>query len=254
MDRAPLDTKQNAMEKGDDGLVLTGDRDKLLSLVGIHSQKSVDELVVKGHWKSPDGVNVQISSALVPIRKAKSRAKELIAEEGFSVWLPTFDYDDQEEDSANRKEGFQPWIVTPSREGNGLEEYDPLSVIEVERRPHFAPKYARPFSIASGDPFKRFLRMPRRKLAARTQAWGYRMPYEEGESTGVRLIAKSDLLGKVLSMFKVELLILIKLHRYDLGKSVYDDSKSTDTVAVLRVKKDLKYEYFKGVISEHSTF
>ena len=256
MDRAPLDTKQNAMEKGDDGLVLTGDRDKLLSLVGIHSQKIADELVVEGHWKSPDGVNVHISSALVPIRKAKSRAKELIAEEGFSVWLPTFDYDDQEEHFANRKEGFQPWIVMPSREGNGLDEYDPLSVIEVERRPHFAPKYARPFSIASGDPFKRSLRMPRRKLAARTQAWGYRMHYEEGESTGVRLIAKSDLLGKVLSMFKVELLILIKLHRYDSRESGYGDSKFTDTVAVLRVKKDLKYEYFKGVISEvkHLTF
>lgn len=256
MDRAPLDTKQNAMEKGDDGLVLTGDRDKLLSLVGIQSQKIADELVVEGYWKSPDGVNVHISSALVPIRKAKSRVKELIAEEGFSVWLPTFDYDDQEEHFTNRKEGFQPWIVTPSREVNRLDEYDPLSVIEVERRPHFAPKYARPFSIDSGDPFKRALRMPRRKLAARTQAWGYRMPYEEGESTGVRLIAKSDFLGKVLSMFKAELLILIKLHRYDSRESDYDDSKFTDTVAVLRVNKDLKCEYFKGVISEvkHSTF
>ena len=81
------------------------------------------------------------------------------------------------------------------------------------------------------------------------------MPYEEGESTGVQLIAKSDLLGKVLSTFKVELLILIKLHRYDSRESDYGDSKFTDTVAVLRVKKDLKCEYFKGVISEvkHST-
>lgn len=253
MDRAPLDTKENAMEKGKDGLVLTGDRDKLLSLVGIQSRNIADQLVVEGDWKSPDGVNVHISSALVPTRQAKSRAKELIAEEGFFVWLPTFDYDDQEEHFANRKEGYKPWIVTPSREGTGLDEYDPLSVIEVERRPHFAPKYAKPFSVTSVDPFKRSLRMPRRKLAATTQAWGYRMPYEEGESTGVRLIAKAAFLGKLLSAFSVDLLILIKLHRYESSKPGYHDGKFTDTVAVLRVKNDLKFDYFKGAVSQVKT-
>lgn len=253
MDRAPLDTKQNAMEKGKDGFVLTGDRDKLLSLVGILSREIVDELVVEGDWKSTDGINVHISSALVPTRQAKSRAKELIAEEGFFVWLPTFDHDDQEEHSTNRKDGFQPWIVTPSREGTGLDEYDPLSVIEVERRPHFAPKYAKPFSVTSGDPFKRSLRMPRRKLAGRTQAWGYRMPYEEGESAGARLIAKADFLGKLLSAFSVDLLILIKLHRYESSKQGYHDGKFTDTVAVLRVKNDLNFDYFKGAVSQVKT-
>ncbi|MEP1706263.1 MAG: NACHT domain-containing protein [Marinobacter sp.] len=253
MDRAPLDTKQNAMKKGKDGLVITGDRDKLLSLVGIRSRKIADELVVEGDWKSPDGVNIHISSALVPTQKAESRAKELIAEEGFFVWLPTFDYDDQEEHFTNRKEGFQPWIVKPSREGTGLDEYDPLSVIEVERRPHFSPKYAKRFSVTSGDAFKRSLRMPHRKLVARTQAWGYRMPYEEGESTGVRLIAKAPFLGKLLSAFSVDLLILIKLHRYESSKPDYHDGKFTDTVAVLRVKNDLKFDYFKGAVSQVHT-
>ncbi len=253
MDRAPLDTIQNVMENSTDGLVLTGDRDKVLSLVGIQSRKISDELVVEGDWKSPDGINVHISSALVPSRQAKSRAKELIAEEGFLVWLPAFDSDDQERQFGNHKKGFQPWIVTPSREGTGLDEYDPLSVIEVEHRPYFASKYAKHFSVTPGDPFKRTLRLPRRKLAARTQAWGYRMPYEEGESTGVRLISKTGFLSNLLSAFKVDLLILIKLHRYDSRESGYGDSKFTNTVAVLRVKKDLKFEYFKGVVSQTKT-
>lgn len=253
MDRRPLDTKQNVMEKSEDGLVLTGERDKLLSLVGIQFRKIVDELVVEGDWKSPDGVDVHIGSALVPSRHAKRRAKELIAEEGFFVWLPTFDYDGQEEHFTNRKEGFQPWIVTPLREGGYLDEYDPLNVIEVQRRPHFASKYAKHFSVTPGDPFKRSLRMARKKLAAKTQAWGYRVPYEEGESTGVRLIVNTDFLRKLLSVFKVDLLVLIKLHRYDSRGSVYDDSKFTNTVAVVRVNKDLKFEYFKGAISQITT-
>lgn len=250
MDRAPLDTNQNAMEKGENGIVLTGDRDKLLRFVGIQSRKIEDELVVKGNWQSPDGVNVSISSALVPSRQAKSHAKELIAEDASLVWLPTFDYDDQEEHFGSRKEGFHPWIVMPSCEGTGLDEYDPLSVIEVERRPHFAPKYAKSFSIVSGDSFKRILRMPRRKLAARTQAWGYRMPYEADESTGVRLIAKTEFLCKLLSAFSMDLLILIKLHRYDSREPGYSDSKFTYTVAVLHVKKDLKFKYFKGAVNQ----
>lgn len=253
MDRVPLDTMQNVMEKGEDGLVLTGDRDKLLSLVGIPSRKIADELVVNGYWKSPDGVNVHISSALVPSPQAKSCAKELIAEEASFVWLPTFDYDDQEEHFVNRKEGFHPWIFTPSYKGTGLDEYDPLSVIEVELRPHFAPKYAKHFSVASGDSFKRTLRMPRRKVAARTQAWGYKIPYEGNESTGVRLIAKTEFLSKLLSAFSIDLLILIKLHRYDSRELGYGESKFTDTVAVLRVKKGLIFEYFKGAVSQVKT-
>lgn len=250
MDHAPLDTKQNVMEKGERGLVLTGDRDKLLSIVGIQSGTLADGLVVEGDWKSHDGVNVHVSSALVPTRQAKSRAKELIEEEGFFVWLPTFDYDNQEEHYINRKEGFKPWIVTPSRVETELEEYDPLSVIEVERRPHFAPRYAKAFSISSGDSFNRTLRMPRRKLVARTQAWGYRMPYEEGGSAGVRLIVKSEFLEKLLSAFGFDLLILIKLHRYDSRGVGYDRGKFTDTVAVLHVNKDLKLKYLTGAVNQ----
>jgi len=253
MDRLPLDTVQNAMEQGTDGLILTGKREKLLRLVGIQPQKITDELVVEGGWKSPDGVNVHISSALVPSQQAKNRAKELIAEEGFFVWLPTLEYDDDEKHFSNRKEGFLPWIVTPSRERDALDQYDPLSVIEVEHRPHFAPKYSNPFSVKSGDSFKRTLRLPNRKTAARTQAWGYRIPDEEGESTGVRLIAKTDFLGKLLRKFSVDLLILIKLHRYESSERGYGGSKSTDTVAVLRVNKDLKFEYFKGAVNQVRT-
>ncbi|NKB70980.1 MAG: hypothetical protein GKR89_28245 [Candidatus Latescibacteria bacterium] len=73
---------------------------------------------------------------------------------------------------------------------------------------------------------------------------------EEGESTGVRLIAKADFLSNLLSAFSVDLLILIKLHRYESRQSGYGDSKFTDTVAVLRVKKDLKLEYFKGAVNQ----
>ncbi|MEJ2649514.1 MAG: hypothetical protein P8016_14030, partial [Sedimentisphaerales bacterium] len=97
MDRQPLDTKRNVLEKGEKVLVLTGNQDKLLALVGVTSTKINADLVVEGDWKSPDSIDVHISSALVPTREGKVRAEQLIGEDPFSVWLPTRSYDDNDD-------------------------------------------------------------------------------------------------------------------------------------------------------------
>ena len=246
MDRPPLDSKVNVLEKGEEGLVLTGDRDKLLALVGITSTKLGADLVVEGDWKSPDKININISSALVPSRQGKARAEQLVGEDPLSVWLPTREYDDEEDYFGSSKEGYEPWIVSPATESDRLDESDPLSVIEVQRRPYFVTKIASQFSLSSGDIFNRTWRLPSRKVAAEADAWGYKMPYEEGESTGVRLVCKTDFLQKVLETNKADLILLIRLHRYESGSN----SKFTDTVAVLRIKKSLKFEYFKGAVNK----
>ena len=174
----------------------------------------------------------------------------MIDEDSFSVWLPSRRYDDEEDDHfSGVKKGFEPWIVTPSTEGGRVDEYDPLSVIEVERRPYLVAKIATQFSLKSGDRFLRSWLLPRRKVAAKTEAWGNRIPYEDNESTGVRLVCKSKFLLQVLEKNKADLLILIKLHRYESGESGHRSSRFTDTVAVLRVKRDLKIEYFKGAVN-----
>ena len=143
----------------------------------------------------------------------------------------------------------EPWIVTPATESGRLDEYDPLSVIEVQRRPYFVAKIASQFSLSAGDIFNRTWRLSRRKIAAEAAAWGYQMPYEEGGSTGVRLVCKTDFLQKVLEANKADLILLIRLHRYESGQRGFGNSKFTDTVAVLRIKKSLKFEYYKGAVN-----
>lgn len=249
MDRPPLDTNVNVLEKGEKGLVLTGDRHKLLALVGITSTKLGTDLVVEGDWKSPDNIEVHISSALVPSHEGKARAEQLINEDSFSVWLPTRLHDDDDDHFVNRKEGYEPWIVTPTTEGGRLDECDPLSVIEVQRRPFFVEKIISQFALSPDDIFNRAWRLPRREIAAEAAAWGYQMPYEEDGSTGVRLVCKTDFLQKVLEANKVDLILLIRLHRYESGQGA-DNSKFTDTVAVLRIKESLKFEYFKGAVNK----
>ena len=253
MDHAPIDTNLNLMEQGKDGLVLSGCRKKILNLVGIRSQEIADELVVEGDWKSYDGVNIHISSALVPTRRAKSLAKDLINEDPDFVWLPNINCNSDDEHYVNDKDGFIPWIVIPNYSPNDLDEHDPLSVIEAGRRPYFDQTYTAPLSITSTDPFKRTFQMPRRKLAAHSQAWGSRMSGNEKNGAGVRLNAKPEFLQKVLESNKVDLLVLIRLHHNDSRGSYNSSRKSSDTVAVLRVKKNLKHEYFKGAINKLRT-
>lgn len=253
MDRSPLPSKQLVMERAEEGLCLTGEPQKLLFLVGIHSGAISDEVVVHGDWKSPDNVSVHISSALVPIKEARNRAIELIEGDPFFVWLPSFDNDDETQTFFNGKVRVEPWIVSPSMEGVGLDENDPLSVIEVERRPYFSSKYAQQFSIRPADPFGRLLCLSNGSMAGRTEAWGRRTQLEEGDQTGVRLLAETSFLRNLLKDLKRNLLVLIKLHRYEQGIHGHGESKFTNTVAVVLINQKGQFEYLAGPANQVKT-
>jgi hypothetical protein len=254
MDRPPLAVNLNLLEKGEDCLVLTGEMDKLMSLIGMEDRSISDGLVIQGDWLSPDKIDVQINSALVPARKGRKLAKQLLEEDPFSVWLPTLNYDDDEiARLRSEKIEYEPWIVTPLREASMLEACDPLSIITVEQRPRFNAKIINKFSLKPGDPFQRFWRATQRKVVAITDAWGYGMPYEESSETGFRFTCKTDFLSKVLEWRKAELVILIKLRRHEKEIRQFSPSKYSHTIAVLRVKEDLKFEYHAGVVNQVKT-
>ena len=92
---------------------------------------------------------------------------------------------------------------------------------------YFSEKIVAPFKLSASDRFRRSWVLPRRKIAARSESWGYQMPYEEGGSTGTRLVCKTDFLQQVLEKNSSDLLILIKLHRYESDKPHYRDSRVT---------------------------
>jgi hypothetical protein len=138
VDRPPVNAQVNLYEKGKKGLVVTGNKAKLLSLLNIESSTR-EELVVAGDWRSADGVGIHITSALLPPRYAKKLARHLSQEDPFQAWLPRVEgYDDGGEYSHSKKEPYNPWIVWPSIEAR-LDETDPLGVTSAVRRLHFTP-------------------------------------------------------------------------------------------------------------------
>ena len=64
------------------------------------------------------------------------------------------------------------------------------------------------------------------------------------------MICKSVFLSEVLDWSDANLLVLIKLRRYEKTSRKYSDSKFFHTVAVLRIEKDLRFEYFPAAVNQ----
>ncbi|MBW2663052.1 MAG: hypothetical protein JRD93_13925 [Deltaproteobacteria bacterium] len=249
MDRPPLSVNVNLLEEGKDGLVITGAKAKILNLVGIGSGL-IKEVVVEGNWSSSDNIKVHISSALVAPRKAKALVKQMIQEEPFFVWLPTHnEYEDEDEYLRGNKKDYVPWVVCPSSEGR-LDEDDPLGSICALSRPHFAENIAKTFSLGTDDPFRRIWKNSSGKPIAHSDAWGYENKYEDEASySGDCLMCSRELLRDVLTTRNSDLLVLVKLQRYEKGIGGRA-SKFSYTVAVVRIKKTLDFEFYKGAVNK----
>lgn len=249
VDQVPLDIADILLEKGDEGLVLTGDKTKLLRLAGLHPGVS-DQITVSGSWHSTDKVRVHISSVLVMPSKAAHVAKGLIDEEPMLVWLPAYREDDEEGHYLrNEKPNCVPWILSPSCEAK-LDEDDALGSVHAMRRPRIAESFISPLGLQPDDPFSRAWMNPRGRVLARSEAWGRENKQsEEPTVSGVRLLCSRRLLKRVLTRSKSDLLMLINLQRYEKGYGPHSEGKYTHTIAVIRVTKSLDVKYYKGRIN-----
>ena len=70
---------------------------------------------------------------------------------------------------------------------------------------------------------------------------------------GVRLVCSNQFLSDVLAKRNTDLLVLVKLQRYEKGIGSRD-SRFSHTIAVVCIKKTLDFEFYKGVVNKlHQT-
>jgi hypothetical protein len=247
-DRTPLDIMELLLERKKKELLITGDRQRILALVGLDSHVG-KELVVYGRWFSADNVKVHISSALIPSEKAATFARSLIREKPMLAWVPCFH--GSEEDSEllrDDKKEYTPWIVCPSGEVC-LDEHDPYGVSIANFRPRLSHKIAAFCSLTQNDVFGRVWKDNRGLSALSAQAWGREdEDREDGPHAGTRLYCTSSVLKQILSKHRQDLLMLINLERYEKG-SYGRESQWNHTVAVVRITRALGVEYFKGRVN-----
>lgn len=248
VDRMPIDTTTVLLETSKKGLVVTGDEEKILQLVGV-SHGIGKELVVDGRWNSSDQIRVQVSSAMVPVDKATKYARGLIREDPMNVWLPKYNsYEDDGEFLRAEIKKFTPWIVQFDGEAK-IDDHDPFGVGCADHRPCFATEFASALSITSDNPFNRVWKNKRDIVVLRAEAWGREDIYTEGGPySGLRLLCSAKSLKQILKKYDKDLLLLINLQKYERGLSGRD-SKYNNTVAVVRVSKTLEVQYFKGRVN-----
>jgi len=249
MDGIPLDVPGILLEKTGAERAITGDRKKLLSLAGLHSRVP-SWIAVSGHWRSADQVSVTISSVLVEPRKAVRLASQLVDEEPVHVWLPEYrEHDEGWSHFRERNIDCTPWVNTPSAEAE-LDEDDPLGSVDAIRRPRIGEGFACSLGLRPADPSCRTWTDARGRIVARSDAWGRRGEGgDEERVSGVRLRCSRALLKDVLMKHNSDLILLLRLQRYEERRLPGEESKFTHTVAVIRLTRSLGIKYYRGRIN-----
>ncbi|MBU3002772.1 NACHT domain-containing protein [Paraglaciecola arctica] len=250
VDVPPLDTKINLFEKGEKELVITGNQNTILSLIGLNSLKVKDNIIVEGNWHSSDGISIYISSALVPSEQTKQLATKLSKEDPFQAWLPTYQVGEEEEEYINsQKESYEAWLVCPSTESK-IDESDTLGARCAMDRPYFTKEITKRFTLETGDPFKRQWNTSDGDIAAIAEAWRYTREHDEGTSiNGLRLKCSKDFLKDVLTQKNMDLIIFIKLQRYEQSNG-NTGSRYTHTTAVVTIQENSVVEFYEGHINQ----
>lgn len=249
-DSTPDDATVRLLESKKAGLAITGDQKKIMGLASLDSEKGIGgELIVYGKWYSSDGVEIRLSSALVPPKKAAQFVRKLIREKPIQACVPVFQgsEDDDEYLHSDKKE-YSPWIVCLF-DGSRLDEHDPYGVSVANLRPRLAQDYLELCKLVRQDAFGRFWNTNRGKLSLRAEAWGRdEADREGGPHPGLRLLCKSSVLKDVLTKSDKELLLLFDLQRYKKEAST-SGGRFSHSIGVARIDKSLKVKYFKGRVN-----
>lgn len=249
-DNTPLDVNTSLLEKTKKEDRITGDENKIKEVLRITEQNKFEEVIIDGFWKSPDGIDVNIDSALVDPAQAPLLAKRLLRGDPFMAYLPVYSIGESGNEYMydRKKKGYLPVIAHPDA-SEGFDKEDPFGTIRAITRPRFSKKIETDFSLTSDTPFAKEWSHSK-VIIAKAEAWKYNISsVKNREDGGSRLICNASFLKDLLVKEGKDLLILVKLQRYKEGYSSQPSSFS-NTTAVVHIDSQLKVTYFKGATNK----
>lgn len=192
----------------------------LRSLAGVSEDgRVVQDLMVDGSWSSPDGVRVNVSSALVPPHQAMLASRAVVTAPLMDMWLPNLEHgEDDNGDHVRFGRDVAPleaWITDPHVELH-IDDNDPYGVREALQRPRPATRIIRTLRLRPEKPWADSWIAPRKGVMFRSRAWGRRIGVgdREDSDSGAVLFATRPFLAEFLTAADRELLVLIKLEHY----------------------------------------
>ncbi|WP_230589651.1 ATP-binding protein [Pseudomonas chlororaphis] len=248
-DQRPKETRVNLREVRDNKVGITGDPSKLQLLLGIDGVVG-DWLVVDGDWKSIEGIDVHVSSALVSVAQGAEASLDLASKDPFQAYIPRVEvYEDADPSDELSHPPFIPWVVDNRTDG-GIDKPDPFGTVEAAGRRTLSSALNTFAQLKSVDPYGRDWTNSSGALLMRSEVWCQETDRtDEGRSSGTRILCRQELIKSYLAENNASLVVLIVLRQYKPG---FGDRSSEfkHTTAVVQVNESLEFVYYSGFTDE----
>lgn len=243
-DQMPPRLIQNLLEESSGELALTGDETKLVDLI-VDGLDAGDSLVIDGSWDSYDGIHVNVSCALFKPSLVAGAVKRLLKTDPFQIWLPYY-----EEDPITRlKDTDGKPLVLAYDSSLGLDETDSYGVSYAAARRRICDEYVVSLGLSPLDAMETVWVDAQGNIGTKSEVWGSN--YSSGEGSpgkGQRLLISFDTLSTLLHKTQLELVVLIRLRRYEKGWGG-EKSKYTHTVGIVNIDEMLKRDFSLGCVN-----
>jgi hypothetical protein len=237
-DPVPQQAKENLLGKRIGQLETLRDQETVLRKLGFLDTATDALLPLYGHWSSPDGVKVSITSALTERKGAISRCMAFAKQTCHDFWLPEF-WDEGYYDHRYRQASpFAPLVWAPETHSLGIDVGDEIAAQGPGGRPRLGIDLTKSLALVNQPNNGDWLTADG-SLALRSQVWGSWKPdpdhrhrlHDDGEI----LWASPDWLAATLSTLNRRLVFTVTLRKYRSSRD-YDPSSGVKSVLVgLRV-------------------
>lgn len=192
-----------------------------------------------GRWSSPDGVTVNITSALTERKGAIGRCMVFATEPSHDFWLPEFWDQGYYDHRYRQKSPFAPLVWAPETHSLGIDVNDEIAAEGPAGRPRLGIDLTKSLELVN-EPSSGDWHTANGSLALRSQVWGSWEPdsdhrHSRHHDDGEILWASPDWLAATLSALNRRLVLTVTLWKYRSSRE-YAPSNGVKSVLVgLRV-------------------
>jgi len=252
-DRVPAQAREYLMGKRKGKQEALVDRKELFRKVGFPKNLEDRFLPLYGSWKSPDGVYVYFSSALINERGAVGQCANFSKTAGHDLWLPGFQSDGSIDRYA-KKRSFDPLVWMPEKYPIGLDEGDEWAARGAIARPKLGLVLNKVLRLKPYDNERQWYDSTN-KLALMSEIWGewkpdpdvHRSRYQD---EGAILWAERDWLDRALKSYKRSLIFKLEFSKYKSNKSFDESSGVRELYVCLMRSGELPRFWFARKASE----
>lgn len=238
-DPVPQQAKEDLLGKRVGQQETLQDRQIVLRKLGFVDTAAGALLPLYGHWSSPDGVTVRITSALTGPKGAIGRCMAFAKQPSQDLWLPEF-WDEGYYDRRYRQETpFDPLVWAPETHTLGIDAGDEIAAEGPAGRPRLGIDLTKSLELVN-EPNDGDWLTAEGSLALRSQVWGSWKPdpdhrHSRHHDDGEILWASPDWLAATLSALNRRLVFTVTLWKYRSSRDYAPSSGVKSVLVGLRV-------------------